>query len=319
MTTIVFSFLGADFTGFGLGCALALLVHFLVLAIAVRRKADASAVLVTALLSVPLCWFFSRLVFVAVDLFGSLFDGSIYLNAYANAALALRFWDGGYSLMGALFGLLAALRLAEGITRTEDAFLRDGAALSLPLALAVERLAEYGTGLGEGRQVSAQWLISTGLCLERDGEFFFPVCLLEAAVALALFAWMLLRRLRGADSKPGDALRTMLTLFGLTQVLLESLRGDDHMVVHFVRAQQVMAILIVVVCMAVWSVRMRGDWRMEGLCWLLTLVCIGLAVLAEFGVDRWDSALLAYGLLCCCLLAIGWAAFRLRDWSSLSA
>ena len=69
--------------------------------------------------------------------------------------------------------------------------------------------------------------------------------------------------------------------------------------------------------MLVWSRRMKGDTRMELGCWGLTIAAVAGAVIAEFGVDRWDSKLLAYGLLLICVLLIGWVAFSLRDWSTV--
>lgn len=316
MAEPLFELAGVPFTRFGCGCALAVLICLIALYVFSRgRKADYAGFLVCAVMLVPLGWLLARLVYVAVDFIGAPFDGSLYLNRYADPSMALRFWEGGYSLMGGLFGALLAARLAERLMRTEKAAFRDALALALPLAIAVERIAEFGTGLGEGREVTAEWLLNTGLCIENGGAYYFPVCLLEALTALVLFAVMLIRRLRGSDENAGDALRTFLTLFGLTQVVLESLRHDGHMEVHFVYAQQVIAIIIVVVCIAIWAVRMHGDTRMEAVCWTITFACIGLAVWAEFGVDRWGLPLLAYGLMIACMVAIGWVAFALRDWS----
>ena len=38
--------------------------------------------------------------------------------------------------------------------------------------------------------------------------------------------------------------------------------------------------------------------------WVITLACIGVIILAEFGVDRWGNQLLAYGVMTACLAVI---------------
>ena len=316
MSVEVFQIAGISFTRFGLGCALALLLYLAVIRLLTRKQAEYGSFITLALLTVPLCWLTSRLLFVAVDFIGHFLQASVYLDEYGDPALALRFWEGGYSLMGALLGALLALHLAEALTGKHTVF-RDAAAIAFPLAIALERLAEYGTGVGEGQPVELQWAIDTGLCIESEGYYYWPVCLLEALAMLVLFVLMVIRRIRQSDRVPGDKLRSFLAIFGLVSIVLETLRSDYHMEVHFVKAQMVIALLLVLGCMLVWSRRMKGDTRMELGCWGLTIAAVAGAVIAEFGVDRWDSKLLAYGLLLICVLLIGWMAFSLRDWSTV--
>ena len=128
----------------------------------------------------------------------------------------------------------------------------------------------------------------------------------------ALAACLLLRLKNRRD---GELLELFLLLWGLTQALLESLRSDDHMVYHFVRIQQVLAIVLPVAVMLRWTVRAhRNGARALSLsvAWCAVLLAIASAVLAEFGVDRWGNPLLAYGVMILCLIVVGLAAFFIR-------
>lgn len=316
MSITVFKLFGLPITGFGLGCVCALVVYMAGTAVWCRILRTGYGVWIRlAALSVPLAWLFARLTYVASDFFGALVSSSYYLGTIGNPLLALRFWDGGYSLMGALFGLMIAARLAEKWTNQRGSGdLLDAVGFAAPLAVLVERGFEYGTGMGIGKEVTYPWLVSTGLCLEADGYFFHPVYLYEAFMALLIYLLLLLWLRRRREHIPGELLRLFLVLFGLTQVVLESLRADEHMVVHFVHVQQVLAICLCTGAMISWTVK-AGRKKRKGLCavlWMTTAIAISAAIIAEFGVDRWGNYLMAYGLMCLGLIVIGICAHFLQ-------
>ena len=64
-------------------------------------------------------------------------ESTYYLTTLSNPALALRFWDGGYSLVGALLGMLLAAWAAEKLLRVPRRLLMDGLALALPAGILV--------------------------------------------------------------------------------------------------------------------------------------------------------------------------------------
>ena len=301
-------------TRFGWGCALALAVGLLMtLPVLRQKKLGYGAMIRLSVCVIPLTWLCSRLLFVAFDLGASLFGSSFYLDTVGSAVPALYFWDGGYSLMGALLGAVLGAKLAEGWTRSGSGVLRDGLALGLPAAIAVERLLERGTGLGLGKAGTAGWPLNRGIF--HDPEYA-PVYLYEALIAILLLVLTGILFLRLRDREDGELLEMFLLLWGLTQALLESLRSDDHMVYHFVRVQQVTAFALAIAVMLRWTHRAlrRGAKPLPmALGWVLTLAAAGAAVAAEFGVDRWGKPLLAYGLMIACLTAVGLIAFRFRS------
>lgn len=246
---------------------------------------------------IPFVWFFSRLFFVLANC-------TYYLTTLSEPVLALRFWDGGYSMCGAFAGACAGAVLTAKVCRLSAPLMLDAVGLGFPLGALVARLAEYGTGVGDGRAVTGSWI--PPLSSSYYGEYLHPVFLYEAIGALVVFLILLyISRSHHGHPHEGDLLLLCMTLYGTLQSFLESLKDDGHMVVHFVRIQQVLALLMVLISLTVWSRRLKGQGKGEtSLLWILTAIAVGLAVLSEFGVDRWGNRLLAYSLLILCLLTI---------------
>ena len=251
MTDTLFTVLGLPVTGFGLGMAGALLVALGVeLAWCKARGVSYGVFIRFAALAVPLTLLCSRLLFV-------LAESTYYLTTLSNPALALRFWDGGYSLVGALLGMLLAAWAAEKLLRAPRRRLMDGLALALPAGILVERLCETGTGMGMGKTIATPALLFLGVEDTFTGEWVHPVYLYEAALAgiigLGLLVW--------ASAPPGRyrrarrSVRAVPAVFGVTQIVMECLRNDLHMVVHFVPVQQVVELLMVLAVLLRWQRR----------------------------------------------------------------
>lgn len=299
--SILTTIFGLPLTFYGLSVTLALLIVLLGTAFQSRHHGYTSrAALRFALLAIPLCLLCSRVVYVAASY-------AYYLEDIGDWTLMLRFWDGGYSMMGALGGLVLAAFLAECWTKTPHGRLMDGMSLYLPLALSLARLAEGGTGLGEGGPVPDFW----PSCLTIDTVYgsLHTVFLYEAIVADLIFIALFIWKLRCQKRRPGDVLLMFLLLFGCTQVVMESLRSDGHMTVHMgVAVQQVIAAVLIMIPLIIWTVRAarapqcRRWW--PALAMALAVAAIVLAVVAEFGVDRWASKLAAYGLMVICLIGL---------------
>ena len=299
-------------TGFGLACAGAVLAGLLIgLAVLLRKGKKYGDWIRLCVCCIPLIWLAARFGYALSGWVMIPLEGFFDLDTGRDPLEGFRFWLGGFSLVSGVAGAFAGAWLA-GKWRPDcrKAFL-DATALGVPAGILVERLAERGTGLGLGRYVTWEGLIRTGLCPEVEGEFVHPVYLYEAAAALilGLLLWGIRRRMK----REGELAGIFLMLFGLSQVLLESLRADGHMVEHFVHIQQVYAILIVFGVTLGWYLRQREKKLWDSLIsWLLFAAAIGAAIWAEFGVDRWGNPMLAYGLMAACMAVIGCIAFRFR-------
>lgn len=314
MEDAILELFGQPLTRFGLLCAAALLLGLIVCGLFLRRKGGSYGTWIRFCLCVIVCaWLFARLLFSCTDWIMMPLEAIFDLNTERDPFSFLYFWRGGYSLMGAALGAVIGAKIAEKWTGSARGSLRDLLAFGIPAAVLAERLAEAGTGLGEGRIVTTQWVIDSGLCLNLDGVYVLPVYWFEAAMAVILFVIMLF--LSRKPARDGLLCERFLLLFGLTQVIMESLRGDGHLVEHFVHVQEVYAILFAAGVALVWSRRAEkkpGRGRRLALGWVAIFAAAGVAIWAEFGVDRWGNRLLAYGVLILCMLAIGLTASWIR-------
>ncbi|MBE5804444.1 MAG: hypothetical protein E7316_08030 [Clostridiales bacterium] len=310
MDATLFTLFGAPVTGYGACAALALLLGLIGCYAYLRLTGlKCGHFIRLAVLAVPLCWLMSRVVFVLANC-------TYYLTTLSNPVLALHFWDGGYSMTGAIIGFLLAGFLAEKWTRLPHGALMDATALAAPLALIVTRLAEGGTRLGLGRPVSYEWLMFLGV-EDGYGDIVHPVYRYEAAAALIVLIialiWLCKRRW---SVRKGDACLVSLALLGAFQVVLESLRNDGHMIVHFIRIQQILALVAMVVAFVVFSTRWGRSTRTKKrflrilkslllvLQWLVLIACIGLGIYMEFRVDRGSLKLVYYGVMTLCMATI---------------
>ena len=223
--------------------------------------------------------------------------------------------------MGALLGMLLAAWAAEKMLRAPRRLLMDGLALALPAGILVERLCETGTGMGMGKTIATPALLFLGVEDTFTGEWVHPVYLYEAALAgiigLGLLVWVLRRR--GDTGAPGDLCGLFLLFFGVTQIVMECLRNDLHMVVHFVPVQQVVELLMVLAVLLRWQRRFS---RVPGMkkgrtlwVWPVALVCVGVAVAMEFLVDRGPDKLLYYSVMSLCVAVIAALALICRKGS----
>lgn len=257
-------------------------------------------------MSLLLAFLLSRLTFALSNI-------PLYVNTLSNPLLMLRFWDGGASLLGALLGVLLAGWLTGRIRRESVGRLMDAIAFGAPLAIAVERIGEgcFDEIMGMGKGIETEWLAFLGNLTGGN----HPVFLYEAAAMVVLFVVVLLAQRK--KHPEGDTMALFLLLYGCVQVVLESLRNDSHMLlIHFVRVNQVGALVLAVAVIIRWTVTaVRGKTctgKKAGLLWALIIISIGLGIGMEFAVDRLGEPLLSYGMMALALVLIAWCGLRFR-------
>lgn len=298
---------GLPVTSFGAGVALSALVFLCAMGLALARQKLGYGVLVRyAVLALPLGFVLSRLFFVAANY-------AYYFIEMSNPLLTLYFWDGGYSASGALCGLLLAAPLCARWTKQSTGRLLDAAAWAALPALIVERLCEGLTDLGLGRTISYEALNFLGVD-DGMGGLVHPVyryeAVLAAVILLAVTAWVLLRR---TAPRSGDVCLVILTLLGATQPIMESLRGDGHMIIfHFVRVQQILFLGCAVAALWIFASRCGMKKSRQLLLGLVVVACIGVGILMEFRVDRGELKWLYYLVLSLCMAVIAGLALHLR-------
>ncbi len=313
MSDTLFLFGSVPLTGFGCMMGLALLAVLLCAAPVARlRRMHYGAFIRLVVVCIPMGWLVSRLVYVLANC-------TYYLTTLSNPVLALRFWDGGYSVSGAMLGLWLGAVVAAKWAHTDTADMLDAISYGMPLGLVIERLSESGTGMGLGRAISYDWLTFLGID-DGMGDLVHPVYRYEAVVAAVLFAVLTVMLLRRRDRLPkGDLTLVFMSLYGATQALLESLRNDGHMVVHFVRIQQCLFLIFALVAFGIYLHRCVGKGCMKKsqqlLCWLMAIVCVGICAVMEFRVDRGTLKWLYYTVMLLCLGVMTGMTFRFRHMS----
>ena len=288
------------FTLYGALAALSMLALLAVAFFALKKNgAGYDAFIRLAVLAVPLAFLGSRIAFCLSNL-------SYYLETISMPEMMLHVWDGGASMTGAMAGVILAAVIAAKWCKQPVGVMLDSVAFGMPAALIIERLAEPLCEMGWGK-----YFQSSAFDFMYDlAQGMHPVFAYEAIIAGIIFAAMALY-FRKHDRIPGDAMGFFLLLYGCSQTVLESLRNDGHMkVIHFVRVNQVAAIVMAAAVLIVWSIRCfrMGSKREAIISWVTAAVCIGFGVVQEFAADGdenpYFSLTLVSGLLAAALVIV---------------
>lgn len=277
---------------YGLCLAAAALCAFLTVWLCKKKldkKASFTEISAFSALSLALGILFSRTLYCAANI--------LFYAQEAQPLAALRIDEGGLSMTGALLGgALAAFIVAK---KTGSRRLMDAAAPALAVFVLIARLGERWTRTGFGPDVEFGGLFS----IADDFGAVLNVWLLEALTALLVAAALILL-LRRARLCPGDGLLLFFLLYGVTQILMESLRADRHMIWGFVKAEQVFSMGMAAWAALSFAVRARR--------FLLAAVSSVITALLAFGLekalDRLDISALVlyagYALVLCAYLAV---------------
>ena len=256
---MTFTVLGLTGNWYGLALAASVLAYLCLAGVlGYVKRLPAGTVRVFALFALPMGLVLSRAAFCLANL-------DYFTETISQPLRMLAFWDGGYSLLGALCGLVVAAYVASRIQKVRFGALLDVATVPLGLLLAGFRLAEGLTGqLGVGRQLDVgalaekmPWLFLTDhlgtLTLYRLAVYRYEA--IAALLVLAFALWLFFNRSIRRKAKLGDVAMIVFALFGASQVVLESLRDDGHMLLGFIRVQQLGYALMPILALTVFGSR----------------------------------------------------------------
>lgn len=283
---MTFTILGLTGSWYGLALGASVLAYLCAAGVlGYVRKLPAGTVRLFGLLMLPLGLLFARVFFCAAN-------WGYFTETISQPLKMLAFWDGGLSLIGALCGLIVAAFLTSRLMKIRFGALIDVTAAPLGLLLIGFRLAEGFTGqLGVGKQVEVGALAEKLPVLFLSDKlgtqtlYRLAVYRYEAVAAALLLAFGLLLFFAGRPrrrARQGDVAMIILSLFGVCQVLLESLRDDGHMLVGFIRMQQLGAAMIPVLALCIFGARYAHIRQVRGAtvaAWLLLLVMAVVALL----------------------------------------
>ena len=206
---------------------------------------------------------------------------------YGGISLVWEFFRGGYTLYGAVFGVLAAVCWSARVRGERVLGLLDVLTPAASWMLMVGRLAERFTNQGIGMMVEQPWLqrLPFAVCTYMDeewSEWHVPVFLWEALLGLLLFCLSvsMLKKAR----KEGRTALVFLTVLSAVQVLLEQMRQDDCIRFGFVRFTQLAALAVMMGCLA-WECR-GGELRSILVRWARLGFCALIVVFVEFAFEK---------------------------------
>jgi Prolipoprotein diacylglyceryltransferase len=279
------------FGWFALAAAICFFIGMLVFSKGEQLKNGVSQVF--CVIALPVCLLASRLVF-------ALASAGYFFSTIAQPIKMLNFFDGGYSMTGVLLGLIISTALTKKITKAPFGKLMDAAAFAFILPLALLRFAETYTTLGLGREVINLTLRGNAFFAFMDdmGTLRHAVFHYETAYALLLFVVVLM--IRKFNWRGGDKALLLATLYGVAQIVFESMRDDFHMLWGFVRAQQVFAIFLPVAAIVIFSVRIarkKGSCKPLILYWVAAAAGIALGIIKEFDIDTSKNLFVDYGVM----------------------
>lgn len=284
--TPTLTLLGVTVYPYGLMLAAGALVYFFLCGyLRHQRRLPVGTARVFAAFCVPLSLLCARLVFCLVNL-------SYYVESISQPLMTLSLWDGGYAMLGVPLGVFLAALIAAKIRRVSVGELCDVVFAPLGLFVCAARLGERFTMLGVGKPVFPRDpQLVPFLYMQDMGETCYAVYMMEAIVAFLIAAGLialLLSRKTIRQARRGDVALLFLAVFGAMQVALESMRNDGHMLWGFVRASQVLSILLPIAVTAVWLARyarVRGFGALPIVCALVIVACVVCGILLEFSLD----------------------------------
>ena len=295
-----FSLFGLEIYAYGLHAAIGAALMLLGMKVA-GRDLPKGTVSVFGVLGMVFGIVLARALYCAVN-----WNNFIY--NYENPMLMLRYFDGGMSMVGVIAGMLLAAVLTAKLAKVRTAKVMDAMAVPFGLLMWALRAGEKYTELGVGAAVEENFLTAhmPWLFVEsRMGvmvEYRLNVWRYEVIMAILLFVAALVCWRKMKDHA-GDTALVVFSLYGASQILLESMRDDGHMLVIFLRIGQLAAFLMPLVVSILLSHRVKCK-KAVCLAWLVIALCVAAVVVLEFSLD----GRLTFG-----------TPTLLRDWSLMAA
>lgn len=229
---------------------------------------------------------------------------------YASLLVAMTDYSaGGYALCGVFVGcilsacLLRILKIVKDLPQMLDAMALAGAA-----GIGLGRLACFYTSADRGDVLDPVWEFPvvwpvinpvTGAEENRLAIFFFQALVCGVIFLCMLIFWLTKRDIR----KNGDTCLMFLLVYGVCQVLLDSLRYDSlyFRTNGFISIVQILCAAGILLAVIVFSVRLVkgiGFYAWQLMIWVLVAGFLGLAGYMEYYIQRHGNlGVLAYSIM----------------------
>ncbi len=178
----------------------------------------------------------------------------------------LAIWEGGLAFFGGLtvgaivgVGLMITRRPPGKTARWNVAAFADAAAIGIPAAQAIGRWGNYMNQELFGTPSNLPWAVQIAPQFRpaqyADAATFHPTFLYESAWNLLIVIPVLLLIEKRFKIARGNMIMGYLVFYGLGRFLLEFIRTDSATIVLGIRANQLVAAIVVVVALAIFLIR----------------------------------------------------------------
>ncbi len=177
----------------------------------------------------------------------------------------LAIWEGGLVLYGGLTaGVLVGMWLVHR-SQGDMLMIVDAAAVGIPLAQAIGRWGNYFNQELFGTPSSLPWAVEIDPGFRppeyAEAATFHPTFLYESLWNLAVVIPLLLWVERRFRLRRGNLFLVYVILYGLARIALEFIRTDDATIVFGLRANQAVAVVLVVSAAVVLAIRQQKTQR----------------------------------------------------------
>ncbi len=225
--------------------------------------------------------------------------------------------SGGYSLLGVFVGCLLAASLLRLIFLHRNLpEMLDCMSLAGLSGICVGRLASFFNAADRGnilenfQTLPFAWPVTN--TVSGAVEYRLATFLIQAAVALVLFAAMSMFYVRGQKKnlRDGDTCLIVLLIYSASQVVLDSTRYDSlffrsNGFVSIVQVVSAVVLAVVIVLFSIRMVRARCFRFWQPVLWLAIGALMGGAGYMEYYVQRrGNEAVFAYSVMSACLLGV---------------
>ena len=208
-------------------------------------------------------------------------------------------WRGGYTMYGAIFGMLLGVVAMALPARRSIGETADQVVPGMLRMVAAGRAAEHFTAQGMSR-----WSVSDALNMlpfYSETDYALAVYAYEAlAAAAALIVWVVLLCLRAPRGRVAE---TGLAIVSILQIMLDAWREDELIRFGFVRLNMILAAVVLVALLVLRIVRMiRNSGGVGTIVWsvarcVLFLCSVAAVIIVEFGIDGKFGITASYGVL----------------------
>ena len=225
-------------------------------------------------------------------LLGGVFSrvGFCLMNQEMGSLMPVSSWfritGGGWSMIGAVGGVMFAAWLTAKLTGEKGAVMRDIAACALPAFLALERAGEDSIpDFDYSRLLESTFLNGTFLTRSDYDGYYLATNRLAVIVMALLMIILLLSMIR--SKREGDTCLLFLLLFGACSVMLESLRYDRFLSISFVGLQHILAAVILLIgVIAAARPNFAAHGKLASAAVISVFAAAAIAVGLEFALDR---------------------------------